>query len=77
MDTDTVKVMDKDIDMGIINHFRNDASPALLAASQAGTGMKKTNDAGTGPLPEEGKAVRNFLVRYRESATMNAERCRR
>ncbi len=35
------------------------------ASDQSGTGLKKTNDAGTGPVPDQAKAVRHFFVRYR------------
>jgi hypothetical protein len=30
-------------------------------AGQSGTGIKKTNDAGTGPVPDQAKAVQHFL----------------
>ncbi len=31
------------------------------ASVQSGTRIKKTNDAGTGPVPDQTKAVRHFL----------------
>jgi hypothetical protein len=32
--------------------FQNAGMPDFPASSQSGTGLKKTNDAGTGPVPE-------------------------
>jgi hypothetical protein len=34
------------------------------ASDQSGTGIEKTNDAGTGPVPDQTKAVGFFWVRY-------------
>ncbi len=31
------------------------------ASYQSGTGIKKTNDAGTGPEPDQTKAIRHFF----------------
>ncbi len=45
--------------------FINAGMPDCPSSDQSGTGIKKTNDAGTGPVPDQGKAVRHFLVRYR------------
>jgi hypothetical protein len=43
--------------------------PDRPASSQSGTGLKKTNDAGTGAVPEQNDAVRHFLLRYRTEMT--------
>jgi hypothetical protein len=40
----------------------NAGMPDCPASDQSGTGMKKTNDAGTGPVPDQANAVRHFLV---------------
>jgi hypothetical protein len=42
----------------------NAGMPDCPASDQSSTGIKKTNDAGTGPVPNQIKAVRHFLVRY-------------
>ncbi len=42
----------------------NAGMPDYPASNQSGTVMKKANDAGTGPVPDQAKAVRHFLVRY-------------
>jgi hypothetical protein len=39
----------------------NAGMPDCPASDQSGTGMKKTNDAGTGPVPDQAKAVRHFF----------------
>jgi hypothetical protein len=36
--------------------------PNCLASDQSGTGLKKTNDAGTGPVPDQAKAVQHFFL---------------
>jgi hypothetical protein len=36
--------------------------PDCPASSQFGTGMKKTNDARRGPVPDEADAVRHFYI---------------
>jgi hypothetical protein len=43
----------------------NARMPDCPASDQCGTGKKKTNHAGTGPVPDQTKAVWHFLVRYR------------
>jgi hypothetical protein len=45
----------------------NAGMPDCLVSDQSGTGIKKkTNDAGTGLVPDQAKAVWHFfLVRYR------------
>jgi hypothetical protein len=45
--------------------FQNAGMPDCPASSQSGTGLKKANDAGTGPVPDYAHTVRHFLVRYR------------
>jgi hypothetical protein len=35
------------------------------ASNQPGTSIKKTNDAGNGPVPDQTKAVHVFLVPYK------------
>jgi hypothetical protein len=39
----------------------NAGMPNCPASDQSGTGPKKTNDAGTGPVPDQAKAVRHFF----------------
>jgi hypothetical protein len=39
--------------------------PDCPASDQSGTGIKKTNDAGTVPVSDQAKAVQHFSVRYR------------
>jgi hypothetical protein len=39
----------------------NAGMPDCLASKQSGTGIKKNNDAGTGPVPDQAKAVRHFF----------------
>jgi hypothetical protein len=39
----------------------NAGMPECPASDQSGTGIKKTNDAGTGPVPHQTKAVRHFF----------------
>jgi hypothetical protein len=39
----------------------NAGMPNYSASDQSGTGLKKTNDAGTGPVPDQAKAVRHFF----------------
>ncbi len=39
----------------------NAGMPDCPASDQSGTGIKKTNDAGTGPVPDQTKAVRHFF----------------
>jgi hypothetical protein len=39
--------------------------PDCPASCQYDTGLEKTNDAGTSPVPEWSDVVRHFLVRYR------------
>jgi hypothetical protein len=39
----------------------NAGMPDCPASDQSGTGMKKTNNAGNGPVPDEAKAVRHVL----------------
>ncbi len=39
----------------------NARMPDCPASDQSGTGIKKTNDAGTGPVPDQTKAVRHFF----------------
>jgi hypothetical protein len=39
----------------------NAGMPNCPASDQSGTGLKKTNDAGTGPVPDQAKAVRLFF----------------
>jgi hypothetical protein len=39
----------------------NAGMPNYPASNQSGTGLKKTNDAGTGPVPDKAKAVRHFV----------------
>jgi hypothetical protein len=34
--------------------------PDFRASSQSGTGLKKTNNAGTGPLPDLADTVQHF-----------------
>jgi hypothetical protein len=36
--------------------------PDRPASSQSGTGLKKTNDAGTGSVPEQNDAVQHFFA---------------
>jgi hypothetical protein len=50
--------------------YINAGMPNCLASDQSGAGLKKNNDAGTGPVPDQSKAVRNFfgLVRVRYAA---------
>jgi hypothetical protein len=35
--------------------------PDCPASGQSGTGLKKTNDAGTGPVPDYAHTVRHFF----------------
>ncbi len=42
----------------------NAGIPDSPASDQSGTRIKKTNDAGTGPVPDQAKAVQHILVRY-------------
>jgi hypothetical protein len=35
--------------------------PDCPASVQSGTGLKKTNDAGTGPVPDQADTVRHFF----------------
>jgi hypothetical protein len=39
----------------------NAGMPNCPASDQSGTGLKKTNDAGTGPVPDQAKAVWHFF----------------
>ncbi len=39
----------------------NAGMPNCPASDQSGTGLKKTNNAGTGPVPDQAKAVRHFF----------------
>ncbi len=39
----------------------NARMPDCLVSDQSGTGMKKINNAGTGPVPDRADIVRNFL----------------
>ncbi len=39
----------------------NAGIPDCLASEQSGTGIKKTNDAGTGLVLDQAKAVRHFF----------------
>ncbi len=39
----------------------NAGMPNCPASDQSGTGLKKTNYAGTGPVPDQAKAVRHFF----------------
>jgi hypothetical protein len=41
--------------------FINAGMPDYPASYQSGTGMKKTNDAGTDPVPDQAGAVRHFF----------------
>ncbi len=43
----------------------NAGMPDCLASELSGIGIKKTNDAGTGLVPDQAKAVWYFLVWYR------------
>jgi hypothetical protein len=43
----------------------NAGMPDCPASDQPSTGLKKTNDAGNNLVPDQAKAARNFLVRYR------------
>jgi hypothetical protein len=45
--------------------YKNAKMSDCLASGQFSTGMKKTNDAGTGPVQDWADKVRHFLVRYR------------
>jgi hypothetical protein len=50
----------------------NAGMPDCPASNQSGTGMKKTNDAGTDPVPDQDDAVSSiFLVQY-QSEIMDA-----
>jgi hypothetical protein len=44
-----------------VHIYRNAGMPDRLASSQSGTGLKKTNDAGTGPVPNYAHTVRHFF----------------
>ncbi len=44
----------------------NAGMPNCLASDQSGTGLKKTNDAGIGPVPDQFKAVRHFFGLVRD-----------
>jgi hypothetical protein len=39
--------------------------PECQTSGQSGTGLKKTNDTGTGPVLDYEETVRHFLVRCR------------
>jgi hypothetical protein len=39
----------------------NAGMPDCPASDQSGTGIKKTNDAGTGPVPDQTKAIQHFF----------------
>jgi hypothetical protein len=39
----------------------NAGMPDCPASDQSGNGMKKTNDAGIGPVSDQAKAVRHFF----------------
>ncbi len=41
--------------------YINAEMPDCLASSQSGTGLKKTNDAGTGPVLDKAYTVQHFL----------------
>ncbi len=41
--------------------FINAGMPDCPASDQSGTGMKKNNDAGTDPVPDQAGAVRHFF----------------
>jgi hypothetical protein len=43
----------------------NAGMPDCLAFDQSGTGIKKTNDAGTVPVPDQTRQSGIFSVRYR------------
>jgi hypothetical protein len=46
---------------------------ACPACNQSGSGTKKTNDAGTGPVPDQANEVQHFFsVRY-QTEIMNAD----
>ncbi len=53
----------------------NAGMPDCPASDQSGTGMNRTNDAGTGPVPDEADAVRHFfsLVPDKNSGCRNAD----
>jgi hypothetical protein len=42
----------------------NARMPDCPASDQSSTGIKKTNDTRTNPVPDQAEAVRHFLVRY-------------
>jgi hypothetical protein len=46
------------------------------ASDQSSTVMKKANDAGTGLVPDQAKAVRHFSVQYRTEILMTECQCR-
>ncbi len=47
----------------------NVGMPNCPASNQSSTEMKKTNDAGTGPVPDQAYAFWHFFVWYRTEST--------
>jgi hypothetical protein len=44
-----------------VHIYKNAGMPDHPAFGQSGTGLKKTNDAGTVPVPDQAHTVRHFF----------------